>query len=60
MRAPGTPLHDGLVGDRQGDARTSIPEHFLAGAKAAYEMIVTAFAEGDRADAEEPARAGCL
>ena len=25
------------------------PAHFLAGAKAAYEMIVTAFAEGDRA-----------
>ena len=25
------------------------PEHFLTGAKAAYEMIVTAFAEGDRA-----------
>jgi predicted lipid-binding transport protein (Tim44 family) len=24
------------------------PEHFLAGAKAAYEMIVTAFADGDR------------
>ena len=25
-----------------------MPEHFLSGAKAAYEMIVTAFAEGDR------------
>ena len=26
----------------------SIPDAFIAGAKAAYEMIVTAFAEGDR------------
>ena len=25
------------------------PEHFLAGARVAYEMIVTAFAQGDRA-----------
>jgi predicted lipid-binding transport protein (Tim44 family) len=25
------------------------PEHFIVGAKAAYEMIVTAFAQGDRA-----------
>jgi predicted lipid-binding transport protein (Tim44 family) len=44
----GTPLHDGLV------AITKVSpdfdaEHFLAGAKAAYEMVVTAFAQGDRA-----------
>ena len=28
--------------------RSFDPKHFLAGARAAYEMIVTAFAEGDR------------
>ncbi len=28
--------------------RTFDPKHFITGAKAAYEMIVTAFAEGDR------------
>lgn len=28
--------------------RTFDPKHFMTGAKAAYEMIVTAFAEGDR------------
>ena len=44
----GTPLHDGLV------AITNVSpdfdaEHFLSGAKAAYEMVVTAFAQGDRA-----------
>ena len=43
----GTAVHDGLVEL----ARVSDfdPDHFLTGAKAAYEMIVTAFAEGDRA-----------
>jgi predicted lipid-binding transport protein (Tim44 family) len=45
---PGTPLHDGLI------AITKVspdfdPEHFIVGAKAAYEMIVVAFAQGDRA-----------
>jgi predicted lipid-binding transport protein (Tim44 family) len=44
---PGSALAAGLddivKADRDFDAR-----HFLAGAKTAYEMIVTAFAEGDR------------
>ena len=44
---PGTPLAAGLdavaVADRNFDAN-----HFLTGARAAYEMIVTAYAEGDR------------
>lgn len=44
---PGSPLADGLdaiaTADREFD-----PRNFLEGAKAAYEMIVTAFAEGDR------------
>lgn len=45
--APGTPLHDGLVAVANA-APDFDPEHFLVGAKAAYEMIVTAFAQGDR------------
>lgn len=45
--APGTPVHDGLVAITKA-SRDFEPEHFLAGAKAAYEMVVTAFAEGDR------------
>jgi predicted lipid-binding transport protein (Tim44 family) len=44
---PGSPLAVGLdaiaVADREFDAA-----HFLTGARAAYEMIVNAFAEGDR------------
>jgi predicted lipid-binding transport protein (Tim44 family) len=44
---PGSPLAAGLDAitdvDREFDA-----EHFIAGARAAYEMVVTAFAEGDR------------
>ena len=44
----GTPLYDGLVAITKA-APEFDPEHFLAGAKAAYEMIVTAFAQGDRA-----------
>ena len=46
--APGTPLYDGLVALAQ-QSTDFDPEHFLVGAKAAYEMIVTAFAQGDRA-----------
>ena len=46
--APGTPLYDGLVAIAKAIPDFD-PEHFLAGAKAAYEMIVTAFAQGDRA-----------
>jgi predicted lipid-binding transport protein (Tim44 family) len=47
MAEPGTPLADGL------DAVTTIdpsfdPKHFLSGARSAYEMIVLAFANGDR------------
>jgi predicted lipid-binding transport protein (Tim44 family) len=45
--APGTPVHDGLVAVSKA-SHDFDPEHFLTGAKAAYEMIVTAFAQGDR------------
>ena len=48
MPRAGTPLHDGLVAIAKDDPDFD-PEHFIAGAKAAYEMIVTAFAQGDRA-----------
>jgi predicted lipid-binding transport protein (Tim44 family) len=44
----GTPLHDGLAAITNADGSFD-PEHFLSGAKVAYEMIVTAFAQGDRA-----------
>lgn len=43
----GTPLYNGL-GDIAAADRSFDAEEFLGGAKAAYEMIVTAFAEGDR------------
>ena len=43
----GTPTHDGLVAIASA-APDFNAEHFLMGAKAAYEMVVTAFAEGDR------------
>jgi len=43
----GTSLHDGLKAVTAAD-RSFDPEGFIAGAKGAYEMIVTAFAEGDR------------
>ncbi len=46
--APGTPAYDGLVAITK-ESPDFDPEHFLVGAKAAYEMIVTAFAQGDRA-----------
>jgi predicted lipid-binding transport protein (Tim44 family) len=45
--APGTPLHEGLVALAKATPDFD-PEHFLAGARVAYEMIVTAFAQGDR------------
>jgi predicted lipid-binding transport protein (Tim44 family) len=45
--AAGTPLHDGLTAIANDDPDFD-PDHFIAGAKAAYEMIVTAFAQGDR------------
>ncbi|MHA1189659.1 MAG: Tim44/TimA family putative adaptor protein [Alphaproteobacteria bacterium] len=45
---PGTTAHDGMtaISAATGDFD---PDHFLTGAKMAYEMIVTAFADGDRA-----------
>jgi predicted lipid-binding transport protein (Tim44 family) len=45
--ASGTPLYEGLLAISKA-APDFDPEHFLSGAKAAYEMIVTAFAQGDR------------
>jgi len=44
---PGSSLHEGLTSITLIDPSFD-PESFLSGAKAAYEMIVTAFAEGDR------------
>ena len=41
------PLADGLMAIARAD-RSFDPEHFLVGARQAYEMIVTAFAEGNR------------
>jgi predicted lipid-binding transport protein (Tim44 family) len=43
----GSPLNVGLSAVAAAD-RSFSPDEFIAGAKAAYEMIVTAFAEGDR------------
>ena len=43
----GSTLHDALKTVAAAD-RAFDPDSFLAGAKTAYEMIVTAFAEGDR------------
>ena len=40
-------LADGLMAIARSD-RTFDPDHFLTGARQAYEMIVTAFAEGNR------------
>ena len=45
---PGSPAHDGLVAISAAAADFD-PDHFLSGARMAYEMIVTAFADGDRA-----------
>jgi len=45
--AAGTPLHDGLSAIAKDDPEFD-PDHFIAGAKVAYEMVVTAFAQGDR------------
>lgn len=45
---PGTPLHETLVTLAKVAPGFDL-EHFLTGAKAAYEMIVSAFAAGDRA-----------
>ena len=45
---PGSDLHDGLVAILRSSPDFD-PDQFLSGAKMAYEMIVTAFADGDRA-----------
>jgi predicted lipid-binding transport protein (Tim44 family) len=45
---PADPVARGLFDIRQAD-RGFETEHFIAGARSAYEMIVTAFARGDRA-----------
>jgi predicted lipid-binding transport protein (Tim44 family) len=47
VAAAGSPLAAGLDAVALADP-TFDPKHFLAGARAAYEMVVTAFAEGDR------------
>lgn len=43
----GSPLADGLTAIAEGDPAFE-PEDFLYGGRGAYEMIVTAFAQGDR------------
>ena len=45
--AEGSPLYDGLRAIAAAD-RSFITDEFVGGSKAAYEMVVTAFAEGDR------------
>jgi len=45
--APGSSLNDALIALAKADASFNA-EQFLAGAKSAYEMIVTAYAEGER------------
>ncbi|HVX92172.1 MAG TPA: Tim44/TimA family putative adaptor protein [Xanthobacteraceae bacterium] len=47
VAAPGSAVAAGLDAIAAED-NTFEPKHFIAGARAAYEMIVTAFAEGDR------------
>lgn len=47
IAAAGTPIAAGLDAIQR-EQRDFNAQHFIAGAKAAYEMIVTAFAEGDR------------
>jgi predicted lipid-binding transport protein (Tim44 family) len=44
---PGSPAAEGLQAVAAQD-NSFDPQHFLTGARAAYEMIVTAFADGDR------------
>ncbi len=44
---PADPVARGLFDIKQADKGFEV-EHFIAGAKSAYEMIVTAFARGDR------------
>lgn len=44
----GTPAYDGLLAIARADPSFN-PQDFVSGARAAYEMIVTGFAQGDRA-----------
>ena len=44
---PGSPIAAGLDAIAAADPEFD-PKHFIAGARAAYEMVVTAYAEGDR------------
>jgi predicted lipid-binding transport protein (Tim44 family) len=47
LAEPGTPLAQGLDAIASQDSSFD-PRHFLSGARSAYEMIVMAFANGDR------------
>jgi predicted lipid-binding transport protein (Tim44 family) len=47
VASPGTALAQGLDAIAAGDSSFD-PKHFLSGARSAYEMIVLAFANGDR------------
>lgn len=47
LAAPGTPLAQGLDAIAAQDSSFD-PQHFISGARGAYEMIVLAFANGDR------------
>jgi predicted lipid-binding transport protein (Tim44 family) len=47
LAAPGSPVANALDAIA-GEDKSFDGKHFIAGARAAYEMIVTAFAEGDR------------
>ncbi len=47
LTEPGTPLAQGLDAIAAQDSSFD-PQHFISGAKGAYEMIVLAFANGDR------------
>ena len=47
MAEPGSPLASGLDAIAAADGSFDA-QHFVAGARAAYEMIVNAYAEGDR------------
>src|ERR1043166_3083799 len=47
LAEPGTPLAQGLDAVAAQDSSFD-PQHFISGARSAYEMIVLAFANGDR------------
>ena len=56
---PGSPIATGLDAIAGADANFD-GQHFLTGARAAYEMIVNAYAEGDRRTLKNLARARSL